>query len=120
MVDLGDVEPTNAVAFAISELVSLDVVRVSFGDGHGIFLGQPVFALVVHIVAWRVLYLVHYLFVCHHNFFLLCGVSLTASSSIAGYSPLSTVLFAFFSCSHSKGISSPSNGSGVPQEFLLQ
>lgn len=69
MVNLGDVEPTNAVAFAISKLISLDVVGVSFGDGHGVLLGHPVLALVVHMVARRILYLVHYLFVCHHNFF---------------------------------------------------
>ena len=69
MVNLVDVESTYAVAFAISELVPLNVVGVSLGNGHGVLLGHPVLALVVHMVTWRVLDLVHYFFVCHHNFF---------------------------------------------------
>ena len=65
MVNLGDVESTYAVAFAISEFVPLNVVGVSLGNGHGVLLGHPVLALVVHMVARCILDFVHYFFVCH-------------------------------------------------------
>ena len=68
MVNLVDVESTDAAAFAVSKLVPLNVVRVSLGNGHGVFLGLTVLALVVHMVARCILDFVYYFFVCHHNF----------------------------------------------------
>ncbi len=55
MVNLVDVESTDAAAFAVSKLVSLNVVGMPFGDGHGVFVGLVVLALVIDTVTRGIL-----------------------------------------------------------------
>jgi len=55
MVNLVDVESTDAAAFAIGELVPLDVVGMPFGDGHGVFVSLVVLALVIDTVTRGIL-----------------------------------------------------------------
>ena len=55
MVNLVDVESTDAAAFAIGELVPLDVVGMPFGNRHGVFVGLVVLALVIDTVTRGIL-----------------------------------------------------------------
>ena len=55
MVDIVDIEPTNSAAFAIGELVSLYVVGMPLRDGHGVFVGLAVPALVIDTVTRGIL-----------------------------------------------------------------
>jgi hypothetical protein len=55
VINLVDVESTDAAAFAIGELVPLDVVGMPFGDGHGVFVSLVVLALVIDTVTRGIL-----------------------------------------------------------------